>query len=141
MNEQTEFYINQLKEYPGFSDGKPDAFLEFQDSNDEILVKLKKDFNIADITAGSNDFEKALSLMNYIHNELFFARSNAVPSENNTYGIMKVRKTGSLFCSYQATVLCEMLLAARNKSKQNILSAEKLRRRQSCRGYGIYQLF
>ncbi|MDF2685191.1 MAG: Transglutaminase Domain-Containing Protein, partial [Clostridia bacterium] len=63
------------------------------------------------IAIGKNDFERVLSLMNYVHNELFFVGNNIIPTEYNTYGIMKVRKTGALFCSYQATVLCEMLLS------------------------------
>jgi hypothetical protein len=105
-----KIYTSILNEYPAFNSiGNID--FEFQNVQDEILIKLKNDFSIGDVAIGKSDFEKTLSLMAYVHNELFYPGDNISPKENNTYEIMKVRKTGALFCSFHATVLSEMLLS------------------------------
>jgi len=38
--------------------------------------------DVAAIAVGKSDFEKALSLMAYVHKELFFPGSNISPVEN-----------------------------------------------------------
>lgn len=101
LNEHPKFILNHAK----------NSLFEFQNEHDKSLVDLKSDFNVDVIAAGKSDFDKTLSLMMYIHKELFFPGSNISPTVNNTYEIMKVRKTGALFCSYHATVLTEMLLS------------------------------
>ena len=85
--------------------------LQIPDEQKDALVKLKDDFQVTTIATGETDFEKILMLMDYIHRELFFVGDNITPAADNTYEIMKVRKTGALFCSFHATVLCEMLLS------------------------------
>lgn len=112
FDQHVEYYSAMLNEYADFDyDNDVDSWIEFQNNNDKELIDLERTFYIKKIAIGETDFDRIISLMKYIHNELFFVGTNVSPSENNTYEIMKIKKTGSLFCSYQATVLLEMLLS------------------------------
>jgi len=112
VNEAMTFYKNILNEFPTFTLGPAENnFFQLQDAQEKSLIKLENDFNVTAIAIGKSDFEKTFSLMAYVHQELFFPGDNISPAENNTYEIMKVRKTGALFCSFHATVLAEMLLS------------------------------
>lgn len=109
VNELLKTYIDRLKNYDKFhiESSKTQYFTYFTDSSVE-LAKLRSEFCIEDIAKGCF-FEKVISLMNWIHKELFFVGDNVTPKENNTHDIMNIRKTGALFCRYHVIVLTEML--------------------------------
>jgi len=102
-------YTDKLNEYPIFAADTEDKMFELC-NNAETFAQLNQDFNVSSIAAGESDFDKTLALMAYVHQELFYIGDNISPPDN-TYDIMKVRKTGALFCNYHATVLSEMLLS------------------------------
>jgi len=102
-------YIGKLNEYPDFAADSEDMLFELCGKT-EAFAKLAQDFNVSSIAVGPSDFEKTMALMAYVHQELFCVGNHISPPDN-TYDIMKARKTGALFCNYHATVLSELLLS------------------------------
>ncbi len=103
-------YSAALNAYPDF-DVSHCFLVDFQDSAAEELEKIRTGFDICRYFKGASVSERILSLMDFVHSELYFVGDHAAPGAMNTDEIMKVRKTGALFCICFATVLTEMLLA------------------------------
>lgn len=103
-------YLAALNAYPYF-DVSHCLSVDFENPAAEALEKNRRSFDICRHFKGISMSEKILSLMDFVHNELHFVGDHASPSAMNTEEIMKVRKTGALFCSCFATVLTEMLLS------------------------------
>lgn len=110
MNVLLKTYIERLKSHGEFSvEARKKQVFSYIDSSETEMVKLRMEFGVSDIIKGNSVFEKTVSLMNWVHKELFFVGDNVTPGGNNTRDIMSIRKTGALFCWYHAIVLTEML--------------------------------
>jgi hypothetical protein len=110
MTKLLNVYIERLQKYGEFSaDIQKNQLFSYADNATAELEKLRLEFCVSDIIKGSSVFQKTVSLMNWVHKELFYVGSNVSPNGNNTFDIMSVRKTGALFCWYHAIVLTEML--------------------------------
>lgn len=103
-------YLSALNAYPDF-DVSHSQYIDFQNTSDEQLKQIRQTYCIDRHFKGASIWEKILSLMNFVHNELHFVGNYASPSAMNTEEIMKLKKTGTLFCTCFATVLTEMLLS------------------------------
>ncbi len=107
-----EKYIVKLKKFDAYASESHKhecQLFSYADESSPQLKKLRQDFDVDNIAKGDTVFDKTLSLMNWVHCELFYTGENITPKGNNTNDIMSIRKTGALFCWYQAIVLTEML--------------------------------
>ena len=111
-------YIQKLQKFSDLDKGPSGANLFcYPDSNATELSLLKSEYQLDRYAHGRNTLEKTLSLMDWVHHELFTPGENVYPAGNNTRDIMKVRKTGALFCWFQAIVLVECLLSVGIKAR------------------------
>ena len=104
-------YVDRLKKYPAFL-GKPSAEELFTcDFCSSELARLREEFR-PELHAGEGDtFKRTLRLMDWVHHELFSAGDAIRPAAFNAREILRVRKTGSAFCTHYSTVMTELLLS------------------------------
>lgn len=103
-------YLDALRKYPYFTN-TDEYSICYQNKENLDLIRIRQDYNLDIHFCGNNYLTKVVSLMNFVHDELFFVGENAKPEVMNTMEIMKIKKTGSVFCSCYSTVFSEMLLS------------------------------
>ncbi len=87
------------------------VLISYQSKHSPELIHISEQFHVASHYKGDTDFQKTLSLMNYVHGIARKSGNNTSPAIKNTDEIMKAAKLGTLWCSDYATVLSEMLLS------------------------------
>lgn len=106
-------FANRLSRYNNFADeADPCQYFTYDAHLSAISREINETYQVSEKAKGNTVFERAVSLMDWLHRELFSVGEHITPLENNTHAIMGIRKTGALFCWYQSIALAEMLISA-----------------------------